>query len=162
MRMVQVGQMNKNFLEGLPKKRMAAGCLLFDEGGRVLLLKPAYKETWEIPGGIVEEGESPRSGCQREVFEEIGIEHAIGRLLVVDYNSASSVKTDSLMFIFNGGVLKPSEIEGISLNAEELSDYSFFAKYELPQELSPTLNKRILAAWGHYEEGTDVYLENQS
>ena len=30
----------------------AAGCVFLDSSGRVLLVKPAYKEPWEIPGAI--------------------------------------------------------------------------------------------------------------
>ncbi|MGW6244366.1 NUDIX domain-containing protein [Streptomyces roseolus] len=39
---------------GLPRKRVAAGVLFFDDAGRVLLVDPVYKEPWEIPGGAVE------------------------------------------------------------------------------------------------------------
>jgi ADP-ribose pyrophosphatase YjhB (NUDIX family) len=38
---------------------MAAGALLFDEDGRILLVEPTYKPYWEIPGGVVEADESP-------------------------------------------------------------------------------------------------------
>ena len=43
------------FYQSLPKKRMAAGCLFFDAHGWILLVKPTYKPTWEIPGGVVVE-----------------------------------------------------------------------------------------------------------
>ena len=34
-----------------PKKRMGAGVLIRDEQGRVLLVEPTYKQSWEIPSG---------------------------------------------------------------------------------------------------------------
>jgi 8-oxo-dGTP pyrophosphatase MutT (NUDIX family) len=37
----------------------------------VLLLEPTYKNDWEIPGGIIEDNESPKECCEREVFEEL-------------------------------------------------------------------------------------------
>src|SRR5512139_1349190 len=98
-----------DFYHSLPQKRMGAGCVFFDEQGRVLLVRPTYKPTWEIPGGVVEQNESPRDCCRREVREEIGLERQIGDLLVVDYNSPTEAKTESLMFIFNGGVLSSAE-----------------------------------------------------
>lgn len=152
---------NKDYFETLPKKRMSAGCLFFDEGGRVLLVKPTYKETWETPGGIVEEGESPKAGCEREVLEELGLQREIGRLLLVSYNAASESKTESLVFVFEGGVLNSSEIEQIKLASDELSDFSFFSKDELPEELTSSLRKRIMTAWQQTEAGGDVYFENQ-
>lgn len=48
---------------GLPRKRMGAGVLFFDGSGRVLLVDPVYKPQWEIPGGVVEGGESPRDAA---------------------------------------------------------------------------------------------------
>ncbi|CAN5733096.1 hypothetical protein BH20ACT1_BH20ACT1_01710 [soil metagenome] len=33
------------------------------------MVEPAYKDTWEIPGGQIESGESPREACEREVDE---------------------------------------------------------------------------------------------
>ena len=79
-------------MKSLPKKRMGAGCLFFDEQGRVLLVRPTYKPVWEIPGGIVELNESPLQCCRREVQEEIGLARSIGDLLVVDYNRPAGAK----------------------------------------------------------------------
>jgi ADP-ribose pyrophosphatase YjhB (NUDIX family) len=153
---------NKDYLETLPKKRMSAGCLFFDDDGRVLLVKPTYKETWETPVGIVEQGESPKAGCRREVLEELGLEREIGRLLLVSYNAASESKTESLVFVFEGGILNSTEIEQIKLASDELSEYSFFSRDKLPEELTSSLRKRIWTAWRHYEDGGDPYLENRS
>ena len=54
--------------------RVAAGALFLDAEGRVLLVHPTYKDTWDIPGGYVERGESPAAACRREVLEELGID----------------------------------------------------------------------------------------
>ncbi len=47
------------FHRTLPAKRMGAGAIVRDPSGRVLIVKPTYKEGWELPGGAVEDGESP-------------------------------------------------------------------------------------------------------
>jgi 8-oxo-dGTP diphosphatase len=52
---------------------VAAGVLFVDEQERVLLVRPTYKAYWEIPGGYVDEGESPLQACTREVAEELVI-----------------------------------------------------------------------------------------
>jgi len=58
---------------GLPKKVVSAGVLFLDENGRVLIVKPTYKDHWQLPGGVIEAHESPASGALREVQEEIGL-----------------------------------------------------------------------------------------
>ena len=50
-----------------------------------MLVRPTYKEYWDIPGGYVEEGESPLQACIREVDEELGVRVEITRLLTVDW-----------------------------------------------------------------------------
>ncbi len=104
---------DKAFYASLPAKRMGAGCLFFDAAGQVMLVRPTYKLSWEIPGGVVERNESPKQCCKREVQEEIGLRREIGDLLVVDYNSEMGERSESLMFIFDGGTLTSAEIEAI-------------------------------------------------
>nr|WP_238353036.1 NUDIX domain-containing protein [Kribbella solani] len=91
----------------MPRKTAAGGALIRDGGGRILFLEPTYKPTLDIPGGIVEENESPYEACRREVKEEIGLELEIGPLLVVDWIPAAGPWPDALAFIFDGGTLDP-------------------------------------------------------
>ena len=109
----------------LPMKYLSAGALFFDEQGRLLLVKPTYKEGWEIPGGIVEHDESPKRACLREIKEELGLDVTLGPLLVIDYLSRRDRPSDSLQMVFLGGTLSPSTIEAIVLPVAELSEYRF-------------------------------------
>ena len=152
---------NRAYYESLPAKRMGAGCLFFNVEGQVMLVKPTYKPTWEIPGGIVERNESPKQCCQREVREELGFDLQIGNLLVVDYNSETDEKTESLMFIFYGGVLSTREIESIRLKQDELSEFHFFSADTLPGQMPEMLQNRVLMAWQQIAKGYGIYLENQ-
>ena len=63
----------KAFEQTLPRKLSGAGVLCTDSQGKVLIVVPAYKPEWEIPGGTVENNESPKQACIREVKEELGI-----------------------------------------------------------------------------------------
>ena len=149
------------YYESLPKKRMGAGCLFFNKRNEVLLVKPTYKPGWEIPGGVVEDNESPKQCCQREVLEELGLDRQIGRLLVLDYNHPNGPKIESLMFVFDGGTLSETDIAAIKLPAAELSEFSFFRSDALPKAMTATLKSRVLAAWQQYDHGQAIYLEDQ-
>ena len=149
------------FLRSLPRKRMAAGALIRDEQGRILLVKPVYKGGWSLPGGVVEADESPKTACIREIREELGLDQAIGRMLVVDYTPSYGEKTESLMFIYDGGVVEGADLASIHLQAEEIEDYGLFAAKELPKAMSRSLRRRILAAWEQLGEGGGIYLEDQ-
>lgn len=58
---------------------MLAGCVIQDEGGKILLLhrREGGKSQWEVPGGKIEEGEEPWQASVRETLEEIGVEPTI-------------------------------------------------------------------------------------
>ncbi|MFC8828409.1 NUDIX hydrolase [Streptomyces sp. NPDC057137] len=42
--------------------------------GRVLMVFDQYRRSWELPGGRIEQGESPRQAAVRELLEESGQE----------------------------------------------------------------------------------------
>lgn len=52
------------------------GAVVFDEAGRLLLVKranPPAKGMWSLPGGRLEVGETAEQGVVREVLEETGL-----------------------------------------------------------------------------------------
>lgn len=126
-----------------------------------MLVKPTYKPGWEIPGGVVELNESPKQCCHREVNEEVGFDRPIGDLLVVDYNQETNEKTESLMFIFQGGTLSFEDIQSIHLQPDELSEFRFFTEETLPLEMTNALRMRVLAAMKQATTKQAIYLENQ-
>lgn len=75
----------KDFLATLPKKRVASGALFFDKNNAILMVKPTYKTTWEIVGGVVESNELPMNACIRETKEEIGLSISTLTLLCLEY-----------------------------------------------------------------------------
>lgn len=149
----------KTFHQSLPKKRMSAGALFFDENGRLLLVDPTYKPGWEIPGGVVEEGESPWEACRREVREELGLERPLRRLLCIDYIRARPSRTEGIAFLFGGGILTPAEIGRIRLPANELSRFHFCPLEQLAQYARPRLLRRVRHCLAHPDE--TLYLEDQ-
>lgn len=153
---------DRAYQDGLPKKRMGAGALIFDENGRFLLVNPTYKEPWEVPGGIVEAHESPAQACVREVGEELGLDIVLKRLLLVDYLSDSPEKVEALMFIFQGPVLTRAEIDAIQLQADELSECRFCTIDEAVTLLNARLGRRIRCSLAALAENGPVYVEDQT
>jgi 8-oxo-dGTP diphosphatase len=137
----------------------AAG-LIGDGAGRLLVVKPNYRDHWTLPGGVCELGESPQDGCAREVAEEIGLTLRVGRLLAVDWRPApegyGARARPSLHFIFDCGVL-PS-LSGVRLQAEELDDCRFAAESELSSLLPDSSMRRVLAALAALSSGCARYV----
>ncbi|WP_245721678.1 NUDIX domain-containing protein [Nocardia crassostreae] len=96
-----------DYFATLPRKRMGAGVLFVDDRNRVLLVEPTYKDYWELPGGVVEADESPRTAATREITEELALTITPGRLLVLDWVPPGPYPTDGIMLLFDGGLLPP-------------------------------------------------------
>ncbi|GAB2888774.1 NUDIX domain-containing protein [Streptomyces mayteni] len=146
----------------LPRKRVAAGVLFLDGDGRVLLVDPVYKEPWELPGGAVEENESPREGAAREVEEELGLVRPPGRLLVVDWAGPRPGRSDALTHVYDSGRLSPEDVAGIRLPADELRAFAFVEPALVGERLIPLLARRVRAAVAARRDGHTVELRNGS
>ena len=149
--------------ERLPTKRMAAGALFFNHREEVLIVKPTYRDDWLIPGGVVELDESPYHACIREVREEIGISPPIQQLLCIEYQSAhsSESKSESVQFIFSGGVLNDIKIKQIRLASDEIAEALWCSEEQAKQLLAPKLAERLEWAQVGLREDRIVYIENK-
>jgi 8-oxo-dGTP diphosphatase len=129
----------------LPTMFGAAGALFTDDGGRVLLVKPNYRDYWSLPGGILEHGEPPHEACRREVLEELGLDITPGRLLVVGWTGLDGTRPRPVLhFVFDCGTLAAGT--PIRLQAEELDDYRLVEIPDLDDYLPPPIGARVLAA----------------
>ena len=143
-----------------PRKRVGVDVLFRDEAGRVLLVDPCYKPDWDLPGGMAEANEPPLNAAIREVREELGLQYAGGRLLVVDWVAPHEPWDDSLMFIFDGGVLTAQQRASIALHDNELNEYRFVGKEEAQSLLRPYVWQRLEIAIEALCEQTAVYLHD--
>ncbi|MGL5824483.1 MAG: NUDIX domain-containing protein [Nocardioides sp.] len=143
----------------MSQPRVAAGALFFDEQGQLLLVKPTYKEGWEIPGGYVEAGETPIEACEREVTEELGLTRKVERLLVVDWAPADN-EGDKLLFVFDGGILIADELSAISLPPDELERFGLHPQSALKGLMIDRLAKRVATALDVRGRGDMAYLEH--
>jgi 8-oxo-dGTP diphosphatase len=132
----------------LPGVIVSAGALIGDRAGGLLVVKPNYRDYWTLPGGICEFGESPRTGCAREVAEELGIRQHIGALLAVDWQPSQEIYGPAarpvVFFIFDSGSL-PS-LADVRLQADELDDCQFVHAGELDAMLLSAAVPRVRTA----------------
>lgn len=148
----------KAFIATLPTRRLAAGALIRDEQGRMLAVKPNYKDGWTIPGGTVEAGEAPQQGCFREVAEEVGLELEPGRLLVIFHGLAMGIWGDSTYYIYDAGVL-PAGTE-IILQEEELVGYQWVEPENLDRYFGARHAHRLREAYRALETGAVYEFSN--
>jgi len=141
----------------LPTMFAAAAALFTNPADRVLLVKPNYRDHWSLPGGIVEHGEPPHDACRREVREELGLDIAPGRLLVVAWTAPDRVRPRPVVhFVFDGGAL--ADDAPIRLQEDELDEYRFVDHADLDGYLPPVISARVAAAVRGRGTGTTAYL----
>ena len=148
----------------IPRIPASAGALIFDGAGRLLILKPNYKQGWTIPGGQVEShGESPWDACRRETLEECGLEVEHGRLACVDFLSPRPPRPDGrprpggVRFLFHCGTFSDKRLKAITLQADEIDEYRVVEIDEALARLSGPLRRRVSKA---VSAKHCLYLEN--
>jgi 8-oxo-dGTP diphosphatase len=90
----------------LARVRQGAGALITSPDGRLVMCDVSYRDYLELPGGAVEAGESPPAACARECREELGVDIEVGRLLALDHQLDGGERGDSIMFVYDGGVVE--------------------------------------------------------
>ncbi|MFG3339806.1 NUDIX domain-containing protein [Glycomyces sp. NPDC048151] len=139
-----------------PKVVVSAGALFTDDVGRVLVVKPNYRDHWLFVGGGLDEDETPEQACRREVKEEIGLDVEVGRLLVVDWTLPSRERPlPLLVFLFDGGAIRPEQIR---LDGDELDEFRFVPVDEALNLLSRSGRRRLPVALEAKRTGTTRYL----
>jgi 8-oxo-dGTP diphosphatase len=148
------------YVASLAKRRMAASMLIRDEMGRVLLVDPVYKPTWDLPGGAVEE--SPHAACRREVAEELGLDLPLGWVLAVDWVPSRPERPEGVVIVYDGGVLPARQADGIVLADGELAWFAFTGPGEVKARVTPLLSRRIAACLDAIAQGTVAALKDGS
>jgi len=111
----------------------AAAAVVFDSGGRILLIRRSDNGRWALPGGTMETGETADQAVVREVKEETGYDVRVRRLVgvysepehtTITYPDGNTVAYVSILF--------ECEITG---GTAELSDESTAVEWHSPEAL---------------------------
>ncbi|MER8187017.1 NUDIX hydrolase [Kitasatospora sp. NPDC094015] len=142
----------EQWLASLPRVYAAAGCLITDPAGRVLIVKAGYREHWQFVGGTVDLGENPQQCASRELLEETGIVRAAGDLLVVAWtNPSDELDHPAGHFLFDLGTMAADT--PITLPAGELDDHRWAGPDEALALLGPARSLRLTAGLAARADG---------
>lgn len=140
----------------LPRKRAISQMLVRDPEGRVLLCQLTYKRDWDLPGGVVEVGESPRLAVQREVEEELGLDIEPAGLLLTDWLPAWGGWDDAVCLVFDGGTCPAEVLDEVVKQEREIRDARFCTLEEVDELAADFTARRVRAAVG----GNQPYTES--
>lgn len=144
----------------LPRKRAIGQFLIRDPEDRVLLCQLTYKPDWDLPGGVVEVGESPAVGVSREVEEELALDLTAGPLLLTDWLPAWSGWDDAVCLVFDGGVHDPSLVDAIVRETREIRSVAFCTLDEVRERCADFTARRVEAALTSARGGGLTYTES--
>jgi 8-oxo-dGTP pyrophosphatase MutT (NUDIX family) len=149
----------------LPRKRGISQLLVRaqpDEDGteRVLLCQLTYKRDWDLPGGVIEVGESPRTGAAREVQEELALDLPVGELLLTDWLPAWSGWDDALCLVYDGGVHHPSVLDAVVKQQREIAAVEFCTPAQVAERAADFTARRIVAALARAHGRGPAYTES--
>lgn len=130
----------------LPRKRAISQMLIRDEAGRVLLCQLTYKKDWDLPGGVVEVGESPQVAVGREVEEELGLKIATGPLILTDWLPPWGGWDDAVCLVFDGGTHPESLVQSIVRQKREIRSAEFCTIDQIEERCADFTSRRIVAA----------------
>lgn len=117
-----------------------AACVIFDGGGRVLLVHHTYGHlNWELPGGASEPGEAPAETATRELREETGLHLELDHLTGVYYEPDDDVGA-MLHFVFK--CVWDDRLDPIA-SSPEVSAVRFWPLDNLPRPISDLTERRI-------------------
>ncbi|MFI8079675.1 NUDIX domain-containing protein [Kitasatospora sp. NPDC086009] len=135
----------EEWLASLPRIYAAAGCVLRDESGRILIVKAGYREHWQFPGGTIDRGEGPVACAERELTEETGLVRPAGELLVISWTHPSDeLDHPAEHFLFDFGTVPDGT--PVTVPAGELDDHRWATDQEALELLGPARSLRLRAA----------------
>jgi 8-oxo-dGTP pyrophosphatase MutT (NUDIX family) len=139
----------------LPRKRAISQMLIRSAPGsgtgfgaeeRVLLCQLTYKKDWDLPGGVVEVGESPMLAVTREVEEELGLTIEPGPLLLTDWLPSWGGWDDAVCLVFDGGTHPPEIVDRIVRQTREIRSARFCTVEEVHELCADFTARRIVSA----------------
>lgn len=123
----------------MQKSPSVAGIIFNDSRDKVLLIKRRDVPVWVLPGGGLEEGESPEQGALRETEEETGLKVGLVKL-IGEFFPKNKLTRHTYLYEFTplGGTLQ---------KGTETLDIQYFKVNNLPTLMPPPYQEWIQEAY---------------
>ncbi len=121
--------------DGYATPRIDVRAAVFDEQGRILMVRDAGDGGWCLPGGWADVGDTPSGAAEREVLEEAGFQVKARRLIGV--YDANRVPGKLHLYHAFKVVFLCDLLAGEARGSIETTEVAFFAYEDLPTNLSP-------------------------
>ena len=118
---------------------------MFFQNGKLLIVKPRKRPTFQMVGGCVEKGETPIQAAIRECHEELGEKAIFNESkfeFVMDFiETATSDSTKKIhMYIYK----YDGNLEGELMVSDEIEDFMWYGSSDDISILSNTLRNEII------------------
>ena len=130
--------MNINFFDINDSNKPSIVVIYAKYKGKIVMCRHEKRETWEIPGGHIEENETPEEAARREIYEETG---AIKCELspICKYSFEINKKT-TFSIMYNGIITEMGDLPNYEIEEIKLFD-------ELPENITyPEVYKKIFGS----------------
>ena len=119
--------------------------MLLVRGGQILLVRRGAEPElgkWDVPGGFLEEGETPEDGARREILEELSIDLEPGALRLV-LTSIKRRKDFAVLDVLFEAQMPDQEPRPGS----DAASYGWFPINDLPADLAFDETRSALERW---------------
>ena len=125
--------------------RMNVVGTMFFKDNKLLIDKPRKRQTYQMIGGRIEDGETPLEAAIRECHEELGMEAFFDNSLIelvmeFDEIATSDGKTPIHFYVFKYNGL----LEGKLNTSEEIEDFKWYQSSDGTDILSNTLKNEVV------------------
>jgi len=111
--------------------KVGVHAIALNDKGHVLLVRRAYQSRdWNVPGGMMEDGEPIPEAVTREVLEETGYLVEVQELVAL----ASRPKTNDVIIVVAAKII---EKRSVKVDPYEISEVDFFPFESLPEPMRP-------------------------
>lgn len=132
-------------------------CILANKRGKGL---PNHAGQWNVVSGYLDYDETLREACNREVFEETGVDISDLKLYQKDIEDSPNRENQVILFRYAGFLLNWNEITLTTENAEpdEVEEVKWIPLKDLDlYEWTSEEHKKKIIDYGEFIKGADTY-----